>query len=518
MAGHYRDFIKKLEDEQLSALCHTTLVRPQCHEHRATFIAPNREQMIGALTSFISPTPSPNVFSGCYRELPRRKSIFIFPEFGVIDAVATQGFLEMHPCFKETLEECERAMQEVLVRPAGLLLTSLRGCSSQVAPGLLPFVQFGIEVALAALWQAGGFQPDAVAGIGMGQVAAWLISGAINMKGAIARIAAVNNLDLTETGLSCLTQSGQFLIDCYTPCRKNVIPELSHLLSAESTGSNPVISFPDIPQWKEGDYFLHGLNVTESLSVGIANPPASLVTAANPQGFWRELARLSVLYNVQWKNFLPRQTLVHRPRYPWQRSRFWLENSRPCDMSSTQYRSEIASSSESQLLLEFDHGSTRGGETNSNFNWENLLTLPESQRKSAITAYLKEQVAGTLRLSAEQIVDPQTFTGLGLDSFAALQLKNRVETDLNISVSLVKLLDGHSIGDLAADLIASETLNSNDASDHTPQHTALRSSSTQTGITGVLPTDVNEISPENVDELLHQLLSTEAAPEVSVSF
>jgi hypothetical protein len=49
----------------------------------------------------------------------------------------------------------------------------------------------------------------------------------------------------------------------------------------------------------------------------------------------------------------------------------------------------------------------------------------------------------------------QTFTGIGIESLTALGLKTTVEAELALPVSLVKLLDGHSIADLAEDLLSS---------------------------------------------------------------
>jgi acyl transferase domain-containing protein len=520
MAGHYRHWMEKLDDEQFSSLCQTTLVRPQGHDHRATFVARSRIEMMHHLSSFTLAKPSPNVFVGRYCESPRRKRVFVFPGSGTACFHAVAELAKIHPCIQETLAECDQAIQEVLVHPSGFRLMALCEHSANPDSRAIPFVHFGVQVALARLWQKSGFEPDGVAGIGIGQIASWVVAEAIDTRSAIARIGALNGLELAPTASSCLAQSHPFVIDCYSPLGKNIPPAVAEAALAQAAGENPD-ALPDMPQWKAVDYFVQSL---ECASIG----SDSFIGASNAQGFWLELARLSVVHNVQWKDLLPRPMLMRPLPYPWQRSRFWLESNQMTAVSAARTEFVDATNSSGDGFLESDNDEptsvcelegeplTTPSRVLSTLNREELFNLPEAERRSVLASYLKQKVAETLRLSADEMEEPQTFTGLGIDSLTALKLKNQVETDLNMSVSLVKLMDGHSIGDLATDLLSEGLeLDPSAFSNNSLQLNESRSAHEQEQAPGhELPDYLANMPPEEIDRMLRELLNGDSVQQL----
>ncbi len=68
--------------------------------------------------------------------------------------------------------------------------------------------------------------------------------------------------------------------------------------------------------------------------------------------------------------------------------------------------------------------------------------------------YLAAQVSRILGLDRETLDVQQPITELGLDSLMAVELKNRLELDLGLIVPMVKILQGPSVAQLAADLLA----------------------------------------------------------------
>jgi acyl transferase domain-containing protein len=517
LKDRYLGYMRGLNDEDVLALCLTSLVRPQGHEHRSTFIARDRDDMIRQLSASVSATPSAGQFRGRYRELPRRSRVFIFPEFDAIDLPAARDLSKLHTCFVEALAECDRAIQEVLPGLAAPWLTDFSTGLAHQDARLLPFLQFGVQYAMSCLWRTAGFEPDAVVGAGMGQIAAWLAAGAIDLKSAVARIAAAHQLDLARTGRACLEQTGAFQIDCYSPLGKNLIQEHSRLLAQKPAGSRPLAELAEAPAWSEVDYFLQSLNPASSHLVGVADD--SLVTAHSSQGFWRQLARLSVRHNILWKNFVTPSRLMRSPEYPWQHSRFWLESDQAPEAPRTQQESSDitrvvdgargivhAPESSGNRLAEDQHAAAENEPVPQGLDRTKLLGLPESERRTALAAYIKAQVAETLHLPADEMEEPQTFIGLGLDSLSALQLKNRVEAGLKVPVSLVKLLDRYSIGDLTTDLLAEGLPQglSDPCSD--PGFLNAASSEEHTSICEQ-PDDVTDMHDEDVDQMLRLLLA-----------
>src|SRR5439155_433041 len=62
---------------------------------------------------------------------------------------------------------------------------------------------------------------------------------------------------------------------------------------------------------------------------------------------------------------------------------------------------------------------------------------------------LREQAARVLRLPAASLDAEVPLNHLGIDSLMAIELKNRIEADLGVSVPMVKFLEGPSVRDLA---------------------------------------------------------------------
>ncbi|HEY6349897.1 MAG TPA: beta-ketoacyl synthase N-terminal-like domain-containing protein [Candidatus Angelobacter sp.] len=534
MAGRYRSLIQTMNDEQFSAFCRTSLVRPQGHDHRVTFVARSRSEMVHHLSGFASNVSSPNIFTGRYCELPKRKRVFIFPDITRAGFHAVADLAKIHPCIQQTLAECDQALQEVLLRPIVFRLAALCERTIIHERRALPLIHFGVQVALARLWQKAGLEPDAVAGAGMGMLASWVLAGAVDIRGAIARIADGNGFELTPAGLSYLAQSRPFVTDCYSSLGKNITSDIAPAVLETFT------DLPATPQWKAVDYLVQSLDGGQAHFTARNYTAEPVIAALDAQSFWMALAQLSVRHNVQWKNFLPHSMLMRPPRYPWQHSRFWLKNEQAPKTQAAQLetldglqpRSSDGLAGATLMDRALNPSGPAGtqpikapGATSdapasrcpeapiaSSLNREKLLNLPESERRSVLASYLKKKVAETLHRSDDDMDEPQTFTGLGIDSLTALQLKNRVEADLKMPVSLMKLLDGHSIGDLATDLL-SEGLESETFAPENklPESDGVRSDAPDHGLTA----DISELPLEELDRMLHELLSGQAAHRVN---
>jgi thioester reductase-like protein len=84
---------------------------------------------------------------------------------------------------------------------------------------------------------------------------------------------------------------------------------------------------------------------------------------------------------------------------------------------------------------------------------EMLVAASADERQPLIAAYLIEQIAHVLRCSPSKVDVQQPLTQLGVDSLMAVELKNRVENDLGLTVPVTVLLQGPSLADLGATLV-----------------------------------------------------------------
>jgi amino acid adenylation domain-containing protein len=74
-----------------------------------------------------------------------------------------------------------------------------------------------------------------------------------------------------------------------------------------------------------------------------------------------------------------------------------------------------------------------------------LLSLSKNERQSLLEVYIQEQVARVLLIPLHEVNPEQALSSLGLDSLKAFELQNRIETDLEITLSIADFFAGLSV-------------------------------------------------------------------------
>jgi acyl transferase domain-containing protein len=88
---------------------------------------------------------------------------------------------------------------------------------------------------------------------------------------------------------------------------------------------------------------------------------------------------------------------------------------------------------------------------------DDLLAADPADRQGLLESYLHVAIARALGMAPEQLVAEQPLTGAGLDSLVAVGMKNQVEVDLGMSLPLAAALEGASLRQLAAQMLADIT-------------------------------------------------------------
>jgi len=89
---------------------------------------------------------------------------------------------------------------------------------------------------------------------------------------------------------------------------------------------------------------------------------------------------------------------------------------------------------------------------------EALLAIPDAgERLARLESYLLANAARALKIDPEQLNVNQALTSFGIDSLMAVELKNRVEQDLRVHLSIGALLQGRDIAQLAVELFEQMT-------------------------------------------------------------
>jgi NADPH:quinone reductase-like Zn-dependent oxidoreductase/SAM-dependent methyltransferase/acyl carrier protein len=141
----------------------------------------------------------------------------------------------------------------------------------------------------------------------------------------------------------------------------------------------------------------------------------------------------------------------------------------------------------------------QGGEEGSQLQ-EALLHATPEEREAIVQTYIREQVARVLGASAAKLDIDRPLNELGLDSLMSVELKNRVEGDVALSLPTSALMQSPTINSLSAAMLNQLT---------TLASTPSASPLTQRGTAEQLLTEVDHLSEQEVDVLLHEMVGEE---------
>ncbi|MCC5632732.1 amino acid adenylation domain-containing protein [Nostoc sphaeroides CHAB 2801] len=96
-------------------------------------------------------------------------------------------------------------------------------------------------------------------------------------------------------------------------------------------------------------------------------------------------------------------------------------------------------------------------ENNLQLNRTTLLSLTPKESQLLLESYLLEQVARVLKITPMQIDSKQALSSLGFDSLRVFELKNLIESHLEVAVSVADFFEGLSIQGLATKILTEIT-------------------------------------------------------------
>ncbi|HEX6385525.1 MAG TPA: SDR family NAD(P)-dependent oxidoreductase, partial [Anaerolineae bacterium] len=139
-----------------------------------------------------------------------------------------------------------------------------------------------------------------------------------------------------------------------------------------------------------------------------------------------------------------------------------------------------------------------------------LLAVAPKERPQLAERFLREQIAKVLRSSPDKIDVHQPLTSLGIDSLMAVELKNRVETEMQIALPVTALLQGPTLAQLASVLLEQLT-------EQSPEPVAALAVGDRVAVGDVAGEEseeeilarLDDLSDEEVDQLLQEMIETE---------
>jgi len=85
---------------------------------------------------------------------------------------------------------------------------------------------------------------------------------------------------------------------------------------------------------------------------------------------------------------------------------------------------------------------------------EELLAAEQAERKSLLESYVWEQVARVLKITDAKPEPELPLTTMGLDSLMALELRNRIQADIGLALTLDGLLQGVTVHEMVLQLLS----------------------------------------------------------------
>lgn len=159
--------------------------------HRAAVVTRGREDIVTALERYATGRPDPRLITTgtARRRGGERGPVWVFSGYGSQWPGMGRQLLSTEPVFAAAIDR----MAGLLREHCGLSLHDLLRPDAELsAPDTVMPVLYAVQVALAELWRSCGVEPGAVIGHSMGEVAAAVVTGALD-EAAGAHVIAVRS-------------------------------------------------------------------------------------------------------------------------------------------------------------------------------------------------------------------------------------------------------------------------------------------------------------------------------------
>ncbi|HEX4908335.1 MAG TPA: type I polyketide synthase, partial [Actinomycetes bacterium] len=165
-------------------------------EHRAVITAAARTGLLDGLAALAAGQPAAAVTAAAVPPAGPGKTVFVFPGQGGQWPGMGRDLAAASPVFAARLAECAAALAPFTDWSLIEVITGAPGAPALDRVDIVQPALWAVMVSLAAVWEAAGITPDAVAGHSQGEIAAAAVAGILTLPDA-ARIIALRSQALT---------------------------------------------------------------------------------------------------------------------------------------------------------------------------------------------------------------------------------------------------------------------------------------------------------------------------------
>ena len=237
LADSYRDWVSAHPEATLSDLSFTAGVGRAPLEHRAALVVNSRDGALDLLAALADDRPAPGLVRGEAHDIP--KTAWLFTGQGSQYPGMAKGLYDTEPVFAETVDRCAAAVADTLEKPLLDVVFNLAEDATLRQTSYAQPALYAVEMGLARLWQAWGFEPDVVLGHSVGQYAAACVAGVFGLEDGARLIAERGRLfgSLPAGGRMAAVFAAAERVEA-------VIDEFPSLSVAAYNGANTVLSGP----------------------------------------------------------------------------------------------------------------------------------------------------------------------------------------------------------------------------------------------------------------------------------
>ncbi|MFI1370054.1 SDR family NAD(P)-dependent oxidoreductase [Streptomyces griseochromogenes] len=192
-AGRLREWATARPEADLADVAWSLAATRSVFEHRAVVVGTGRDELVTGLENLTAGVPAGSVVSGVARSGAR--VVFVFPGQGSQWLGMGRELAESSPVFAARLAECERALAPYVDWSLTDVLAGADGAPELESADVVQPALWAVMVSLAAVWEAAGVTPDAVAGHSQGEIAAATVAGMLSLEDG-ARVVALRSQSL----------------------------------------------------------------------------------------------------------------------------------------------------------------------------------------------------------------------------------------------------------------------------------------------------------------------------------